>query len=218
MGGDSKNNILFKTLIVIILFFTYTFIFNALFTILHIDNPSLTMFISDFIFLIGIIYAYKNTLKKDIQTSKIKEKAVTIFIGFIIVLLFSFLINGVLNLIYPEKLSDSNFSILSSLNPLYVVFKVLIFSTIAEELVFHKAIGQTIDNKVAFIFISTFIYTIANIIYWDLTLVSSWLNAINYFVIYLILSVIYVKCHNNIVPVMIIKLLYNLFPLIILLS
>ncbi len=93
MGGDSKNNILFKTLIVIILFFTYTFIFIALFTILHIDNPSLTMFISDFIFLIGIIYAYKNTLKKDIQTFKIKEKAVTIFIGFIIVLLFNLSLN-----------------------------------------------------------------------------------------------------------------------------
>lgn len=218
MGEDSKNNTLFKTLIVIILFFTYTFIFNALFTILHIDNPSLTMFISDLIFLVGIIYAYKKTLKQDIRTFKIKEKAVTIFTGLIAVLLFGFLINELLTLIYPEKLSDNNFSTLSSLNPLYVIFKVLIFSTIAEELVFHKAIGETMNNKVAFIFISTIIYTIANIVYWDLTLVSSWLNAINYFVIYLILSVIYVKCHNNIIPVMIIKLLYNLFPLIILLS
>ena len=101
---------------------------------------------------------------------------------------------------------------------MYTIFKALIFSVIAEELVFRKSISEVIDNKVAFVIISSIVYSATNIIYSDLSNLSVWINAIIYLCTYLTLSIIYVKNKDNIYPVMVMKFVLNLFPVIILLS
>lgn len=213
--SNLKIQNVFKCVITLILFFTYTFIFNALFTIFSIENKSLTLFISDIAFLIFIICFYRQDLKADLK--KFKFKVSMIIGGFLLIFLLTLIINGLISSLVKVPVVNQDYQTLTNLNTIYVIFKVLIFGVLAEELVFRKALGKAIANPIIFVLISALLYSIANVLYWDLSLISSWINAISYFIIYLILSIIYVKSKNNLIPVIIIKFLYSLIFLSIIL-
>ncbi|MEI3508421.1 MAG: CPBP family glutamic-type intramembrane protease [Bacilli bacterium] len=156
---------------------------------------------------------------KDFHKShKIWKRIGIIVAGVVILFLVTHVVGIILDFIFPNATVDENTTTLYSLNTVYTIFKALIFSVIAEELVFRKSISEVIDNKVAFVIISSIVYSATNIIYSDLSNLSVWINAIIYLCTYLTLSIIYVKNKDSVYPVMVMKFVLNLFPVIILLS
>ncbi len=220
--GLFKEKSLLKTMIIIIVFFTYNIIISTLMATLGITDKALLMFVPDLVFLIVVLILYGKTIKEDFKkfhaTHKIGKRLVIILSGFVILFVVNIGVGMILDLIFPNVTVDENTTTLYSLDTIYTIFKVLIFSVIAEELVFRKSIGEVVDNKIAFVIISSLIYSLTNILYSDLTSLSVWVNAISYFAIYLTLSIIYVKNKDNIYPVMVMKFLLNLIPVAILLS
>lgn len=208
---ENKVKTVFQALIILILFFTYPFIFDALALVFGIKNELLPLIFGDVIFLILMILCYKKDLILDWKNFKFNFPL--LFGSFLFILFFGIIINVLISIFTPDKVIANNYQALADLNIVYIIFKTLIFSIVAEELVFRKALGKAINNKIVFVLFSAIIYTIGNVIYWDLTLITTWLNAISYFVIYLILSVVYVKYNYNIYSAMLIKFLYNLISL-----
>ena len=213
---------LLKTIIVVIAFFTYNMIMTVILNLVGITDSTMIMFISDVMFLIFVLFLYGKVLMKDIKdfhkSHKIWKRIGIIVAGVVILFLVTNVVGIILDSIFPNATVDENTTTLYSLNTVYTIFKALIFSVIAEELVFRKSISEVIDNKVAFVIISSIVYSATNIIYSDLSNLSVWINAIIYLCTYLTLSIIYVKNKDNIYPVMVMKFVLNLFPVIILLS
>ncbi len=221
MTKGIATSTLVKTLLVVIFFFTYNIICNSILTILGVQNEVITMFLADAIFLFFILILYGKKIIKDFKeyhkNNKISKRLKTILIGFVILFFINIGSGIILDTIFPNIPGDENTTALYSLDTLYTIFKVLIFSIIAEELVFRKAIGEVIDNKIAFVLISSIIYSLTLILYSDLTDITTWINVINYFAIYLTLSIVYVRHNKNIYPVMMMKFLLNIVPVAILL-
>lgn len=217
-----KMSSLMKTLIVVIAFFTYNFVITAILNVFGITNEVITMFVPDIIFLIGILIVYGKPLLADVKSfhkdHKFSKRLLIVLLGFIILVGVNMGASVISSIISPEEIVDDNTNALYSLNTLYTIFKVLVFSVIAEELVFRKAIGDVIENKIAFVIISSLVYSLTNILYSDLTSIVVWAGVVSYFAIYLTLSIIYVRNNDNIYPVMIMKFLFNLIPVAILLS
>ena len=184
----------------------------------------ISYFLADLLFFIGIIWFYRDNLKRDFEnykkySGKEKLKICLKSLG-LIILVFIFM--GLLTEVFvPDaaNIGTENNQIITSLfntSLFYMLFKTLIFATVAEELVFREAMSEIITNKKLLVIISSLIYALMNIIYVDLTGNFLWLDFLQYFLFYIILSIAYVKYNNNIFVPISIKFLYNLFQVIIL--
>ena len=71
-------------------------------------------------------------------------------------------------------------------------------------------------TRYIYMLISSFIYAVMNVIYGDLTNTFLWLDFVQYFLFYIILSMAYVKYDYNIFVPISIKFIYNLFQTILL--
>ena len=136
-----------------------------------------------------------------------KKKVSSILLCFFLVLLINFIFNF-MHINYDNLNNYSNF---------YIIFKMLLFSTLAEELLFKKTIREVINIDYLFMLASSFIYAFITIIYSDLTSISTWLLFLWYFSIELIMSYFYVKHENILVPITS-KFIYNFIKVILLLT
>lgn len=222
--GTVKKEIktVLKTLIIFIIYATYSADISK---ILPFDNEIITMLFSDMFFLILIILLYNQNLKNSInkfQTNYSWKQKIWIVLKFVmLIFIFNIIMGALTELIFPNaaKGKDENALSISNLfqmSSFYTLFKTLIFTTIAEELLFKESIHECIDNKIMFILISSSIYAAFNIIYSDLSMNYIWMDFIQYFLFSCILSYVYIKQDNNILFVILIKFLYNLIPTILL--
>lgn len=218
-----KKRLLFETIIIFFIYFIYISVVEQLLSILNIDNKTIINFVADLLFFFGMVARYKETISigfkniflKGKVSQNFKEIFKWVFILFAIQLIFGVVVNLILG---DTALDDNTQSIwnLSNLNLVYALFKVFIFSSIAEELLFRKTLRDILDNKLLFIVISAFFYAFMNIAYAD------WLNMIFmfdfllYFLFYSVLSYVYVK-YDNIVLIMFIKFIHAFIPLVIML-
>lgn len=219
-----KNKLLFKTLLIFVTFLCYVPILNSIFGIFGVSDTIVTSFISDLLYLIFVMYMYKDTISEkhaEFRNNHKFRKRVLLVVQWVIILFAANLLLGILTqIIVPNQPVDDNTTSIYSLSKIsfiYTIFKTLLFAAIAEELVFKKSIRDVIDNKVFFIFISSMIYTLVNIAYSDLSSSYILMNSLIYFVPSLILSFMYVKSDDNIYMVMLVKFAYNIIPLSILL-
>lgn len=205
-------------------YFIYTIVFTQVFSILGIKDDIILMFISDLLFFFGIVYVYKDCLKKDFldfihQNSCLKK--VWFVVKWVIILFVVNMLGGMLTELLAPSLAvdDGNTTAiysLASVSTIYTIFKSMVFGVVAEELVFKKAIRDVIPNHNGlFIVVSGLVYALMNIAYTDIS-VGTLVPFCSYFIFSGVLSYIYVK-NNNIVMVMLVKLFYNLIPLTILL-
>lgn len=219
-----KKNILIKTVLVLISYLLYTNIVLNILNMIGFKYETPSYFIADLLFFLGIVLLYKKELKNNIneyfKNYNIRKK-ISVIAFWVMVIFGINLVMGVLTeIIFPGLTEDENTSrILSlfSISFMYTIFKTLIFATIAEELVFKKAISDVIDNKVLFVIISSLLYTLMNFMYADLAKTDIGIDILVYFVPAILLSIAYIKNNNNIFIVMLIKFFYNLIPLAILL-
>ena len=126
---------------------------------------------------------------------------INIIMGILTELFYSNIAAGVdENAMAVTQLFDASF--------MYSLFKTLIFAPIAEELLFKEAIRDVVKNNIAFILISSSIYTAMNFMYASTDILL--LDLIKYFMFSVILSLAYIKNNDNIVVVIFIKFFYNL--------
>lgn len=211
---------LFTTLLLFLIYFVYVNIITSIF-----GNSISVVFLSEFLFLVGIIYVFRKKIKEDYQ--KIREKKIwkqvlrSILFALLLFVIYV-AVGAVLTSIFPEMgVDDGNTTAIYSIyniDTIYTIFKTLIFAAVAEELLFKESIRSIIKPNVLYVIISSVIYAFVNIMYNDLSLMITWLNMIPYLLFAILLNIIYVKNDNNICLVMMVKFFYNLIPLAVLLS
>lgn len=217
-----KKQAFIKFFIIFAAYLCYTSIFSMLFSCLGITGV-IVSFVSDLLFFAGIIYVYKDSLKDDFNALK-KFKISTIVkiilggtAGIFLINIFGGVITEIL---FPgQDMTDENTDaiyLLGNTSLIYMIFKTTLFSAIAEELVYRKTVRNVIDDKWLFIFLSSLIYALMNIAYSDFNVISI-VDLIQCFIFGAFVSAIYVRC-NNIIVIMLMKLVYTLIPLTIMLS
>ncbi len=217
----NKNN-LFKTILLFLIYFIYSYLISIItINMTDIDKIIIT-FIGDSLYLLGIILAYRKKLKNDILEIKKKYSNIKIIKIILISVMIIFLTNIILGMItdylVPNLNLDTNTLAINNLvNDYlwYVIFKTMIFSVIAEELLYRESIKSIIKNKYIFIFISGVIYTIMNFIFIGFSGSYILIYLLIYFIPAIIESIIYSKNKYNIVILMLIKFAYNLIPTLI---
>lgn len=211
---------LIKTLSIFVGYVFFTSVLGLILNLIGINNNITTMFISDLIFTLIVLKVYKQDLQKEfteykVQKSKIKNILIWVLILFGVNIIFSL----ILKIVMPQldSLDNNSESIIQlfELSTVYTFFKTLLYAPVIEELIFKKSIRDVINNNMAFVLISSSIYTIMNFIYTSSIPEYMWFDIIQYFTFSTILSVAYIK-NKNIIPVMIIKFIYNLIPTILL--
>lgn len=211
---------LIKTLSIFVGYVFFTSVLGLILNLIGINNNITTMFISDLIFTLIVLKVYKQDLQKEfaeykVQKSKIKNILIWVLILFGVNIIFSL----ILKIVMPQldSLDNNSESIIQlfELSTIYTFFKTLLYAPVIEELIFKKSIRDVINNNMAFVLISSSIYTIMNFIYTSSIPEYMWFDIIQYFTFSTILSVAYIK-NKNIIPVMIIKFIYNLIPTILL--
>lgn len=211
---------LFTTLLLFLIYFVYVNIITSIF-----GNSISVVFLSEFLFLVGIIYVFSKKIKEDYQ--KIREKKIwkqvlrSILFALLLFVIYV-AVGAVLTSIFPEMGVDDGNTVaiysIYNIDTIYTIFKTLIFAAVAEELLFKESIRSIIKPNVLYVIISSVIYAFVNIMYNDLSLMITWLNMIPYLLFAILLNIIYVKNDNNICLVMMVKFFYNLIPLAVLLS
>ncbi len=223
----TKNVVLLKAVSIYLIYFLYTYYASYFVELFPSVNSSLIMFALDMIFMIIITSFYWTNIKTDIQKMKEKQSWKKIFklvvLGVLGLLVLNIVMGAISSLFFPDSASyaDSNTQAiqgLANLSMIYTVFKTMIFSVIAEELLFRKTLSDYIDNNIIFVLVTALIYTVMNFIFTVQESSSYFLVEFAiYFLPALLLSYIYVKNDRNVILIMLIKLIYNLIPLTILL-
>lgn len=216
-GNNRKKsyNNLIKTILVFLCYFLYSQAFTSLF-----GSSVAVNFIADIIFLIAIVLAYKENLKRAFKNLK-KEYSLgkiikTILLWFVIILVFNMAMGMLTDVLAPNATLDDNSQAVQNLfqiSTLYTIFKTMIFAIVAEELLFRESVHDVVSNKWLFILVSSLIYTLANFAYTGFDDHFLVISLLSYFLPALLFSYAYCKNHNNILVLMMIKFVYQLIPL-----
>lgn len=218
------NGKLIKTLLVFICYFLYSNITSIILSTFKVTNTTLVSFVADILFLIGIVFAYRNNLKSDLETLKkdysIVKIVKTVVAWVVIIFIFNILMGALTEVLFPNLAVDDNtnaITSLSNISTLYTIFKTMIFAVIAEELLFRESIGDVIKNKPIFLIVTALVYSLTNFVFVGFKADFNLMYILMYFLPALLFSAAYVKNKNNVIILMLIKFFYNLIPLIILL-
>jgi membrane protease YdiL (CAAX protease family) len=220
--NNLKSNKLLKTFLIFLIYFFFSYFFSSIIESFGL-NKILLSFISDLIFLIFIIFWYKRDIIEDFKDLKKDYKLRRIFkiVIFWVVLIFvlNILMGLLTEMFIPNLSTDQNTSILYKIAQIslpYALFKAMIFGVVAEELLFRESISDVIKNNVMFVIVSSLLYTLMNFLYSDLTIEYVWIYILMYLLPSFLFSLAYVYNKNNILMLMLIKFVYNLFPITIL--
>ncbi len=220
--NKEKGLYLIKALCLFAVYLFYTQIVSQILGIFGLTDETLVMFVADLIFLVGIVFLYKDTLKEcwaSFRKDYSWKKKIGVIVKWVVIIFACNILMGILTeVLFPSTADEvvENTAAIYSLKFGYTVFKTLIFATIAEDLLFKKSIRDVIDNKWLFIFVSGIIYTAMNFMYSDFSDPYIFVDILVYLIPAFIFSYAYVKNNDNIIVSMLIKFFCNLLPLTIL--
>ena len=221
---EAKTIGLLKTVSMFLLYFIYTYFAGMVMNSIGIKDTTIGMFIADAIFLVIIVWVYAKNIKDDFKNLKKNYKLgkiVKIVVFWVIAMfIVNILMGAITEAIAPNLAMDENTTAISNLatiSVVYTIFKTMIFTSIAEELLFRESLSEVIDNNTMFVIISALIYTIMNFIFTDTTSGNIIIYILMYLVPGLIFSYVYTKHDRNILLIMLIKFCYNIIPLLLLL-
>lgn len=207
----------FKVLLLFVLYILNNFAIYMIFSKIGINNSILIIFIADLIFLFISVLLYKKDLMIDFYKLKKNYNIKKIIKIIIKNLILIFCINIIISFIasfFTGDIEELN-SIQNLVNESipYLIFKSLIFSPIAETILFQKSIKSITNSKVLYMLSSTLIFVLMNIAYMDFSSCFFIFDIIGYFSMALVFSYMYIK-NDNIFPIMMTKFLYNIIPLV----
>lgn len=210
----SQDRIL-RTVLFFMLYFIYSQVFTSLF-----GSSILVNFIADLVFLVSIVFAYRDNLKEDAKDLKKKYTVgkiiKTILCWVAIIFVFNIAMGMLTDLISPNAALDDNTEAIDNLfkmSSIYTIFKTMIFAVVAEELLYREAVHDVIKNKWLFILASSVIYTLLNFAWTGFSSNTILNDMLSYFVPALVLSYAYYRNDSNILVLMLIKFTYQLIPL-----
>lgn len=211
---ERKKKNLIQSLLVILSYFLYTSLFYRVLSVFFgtgIYDSDVWGFVADVVFLIVIIFCYRTSLMENLKDLRIHtwKKFGDGIKWMIIAIVSQTAIIAMLSSIMPS-LSNNDASLLE-LPFYYRIFKTMVFSIIAEEIVYRKCVRDIISDKVLIVIISSLFYAFMNIAYSNVHGMEV-LTFLPYFVSSMALSYLYIK-YDNIVLVMIVKFIYQLLPL-----
>ncbi len=215
----NKYSHLLKSLLILISYFIYDIVISQILYIFNISNTTIVDLISDIIYFLFIMVIYRNKIRNFYLSffNKHNFKESFLFImKWVVILYCTNFIGGILTqIIFPNLGLDANTEAIYSLYETatyYTIFKIVLFSTIVESIIYIEVIKNIINNKTLFIVVSSVFYGLMNIAYANMSLVTV-IDFIQSCLMALVLSYIYVKNNDNVVAVMLVKLVYNLIPL-----
>lgn len=221
----SKNQVFLKAAVMYLVYFMYTYYASSIINAFAPINEYFIRLILDILFLAIILVAYLPNLRKDKQVLKEKYSPKKILkvigLGVLAFILLNIVMGIITDILFPGFSADQNTQAiqdLASLSMIYTIFKTIIFSVIAEELLFRESLNEAITSNGLFILVTSIIYTAMNFIFaTNNTGIYIIAELAIYFIPALLFSYIYVKNDRNIILIMLIKFVYNLIPLTILL-
>ena len=228
MAIKNKIQSLSKLFMSFFFYFIISFYGGLILKAIGINSKILILFIKDIIFLVFIFWLYFDALKEDFKEFKkqgLLKNIKSIILWLLFVYIISFLLTLIMDYVLPlsKNSFDSNYLAqkeLFALSKSYTIFKILIFSTIAEQILFKESIREVIDNKWLYVIISSLIITIipfafesdlANILL-NVNIVDTLLT----FAISVLFNLAFIQNKSNIIFIMIIYFIYNIMPTILL--
>lgn len=220
---DNRQKIM-KAVLVFIAYFAYNMVVNCFCEVLGVKDPIVVSFIADILFSIVIIFLYRKEIVKSIcdfrKNYSFKRRFIIVWLGVLILFALNILGGIVTEILFSDLYDvDQNTTMiyeLANMSTIYTIFKTLIFASVVENVVFRVSIRELVKNNFAFIVVSSLIYALVNIMYSDFTLLTI-VDMVQYFLISVTLSSVYIKYKDSIYPVMMILFCYNMIPLTILL-
>lgn len=215
------NNKLILSLIVILFYFAWPQIVNAIKSILAIGDTNDFVFgiVSNLALISILVYIYRKDLKNYISNFKKNFKKSLLIIGLfsILSIISVALVNSiVINVLNINEVTANDNSLFASFEvyPLLISFMTIIYYPIVEEIVFEKTLKDVIKSKWLFIILSGVFFWYYNIAYTaNLTYVTI-VSSFYYFVLGFIRALAYHKTDNLVVPICI-KSIYNAFVTLI---
>lgn len=201
-----KSNI-YKSLLLIIVFFLYTVLVKS--------NPSILKVVLDLGIIVLAIFLLKDELKESAyEFKKRKGKFIlSIVLGFVAILvvqvLAGYLIESFFKITSPSV--DAQVDLFKSA-PLYLCFSMLLFSPIVEELTFRGAFHKIIQQPVLYTLISSILYGALYVLFVS-TGNMSYLFIISYSLVAMVYPIVYLKTKSIYAP-MILHLLQNAFAIL----
>src|SRR5574344_1504526 len=187
MKFNNKN--LIKTIIVFITYLIYVDIFSFIGHKLNINNDIIISFISDMIYLVFIVFLYKDDIKNGMDVyhkdNAFKSRILKV-VCWVIIIGAANVLGQILQIILSNTYESSNNVAVLSLPYFYTLFKTLIYSAM-------------------------------NVAYTDLSGTALIANTIPYALFAIATGILYIKNKDNIYMVMVVKLLYTLIPLTVML-
>lgn len=223
--NTSKVNLLIIAIAWFALYFVYGSMTQYILNMIGLTDTTIIMFVADLLFFLGIILYYRNDIRDGAKHFSEDytwiQKIKVIALGVLSILVLVMVGGMVSSILFPNlDINDENTNALYSLadiSTIAVIFKTLVFASIAEELLYKKTLRDVIDKDWLFIVVSSLIYALMNVIYAQLSLATT-VDFVRCFLFSTLLSWIYVRHKNNTVIIMLIKFIYTFIPLMVLLS
>lgn len=218
-----SNDKLIKMFLVFFVYFFYTMYAGSFLGTIGITNTIIASFIADILFMVFVIYMYRNNLKEDIKKfKKYKPKKIigTILLWVVLIFAFNMVCGVITELLAPGVDADANTDAVYNLfnvSTWYTIFKTMIFGTLVEEILYRESVRDNIKNNVIFIVASAIIYTIMNLVFTGLPETHVASSILVNFLPAIFFSIAYIRNDNNILLLSLIKFCYNLIPLTVLL-
>lgn len=201
---QSSNSL--KSILIILSYFILPYLIS------FISDSYLFRCIFHILYFVILIFAYKNTLMKDIKNiKKDKKKSIKIIAsGVLLIFVVTILVNAVIGLIFNIKQipeNDYSLMILFNESPLFLMLLTCIYYPIVEGIIFRKTVRDIIDKKWVFIIFSSLFYFLFNILYTSMSF-NTIMASLCYFTTMMILSYSYFKTNNFTISVFML-MLYN---------
>lgn len=213
-----KNSLIFLSYFFyqLLVFFVVS-LFNVNVKNFSFVQKNIYLFITDLIYLIILIYLYRDELKSDL--SKFKKNGDKLITKYFPIYLLGVFLMGISNMIVSSitkmEISSNEETVrtLIKFYPVYMIFSSVIYAPIVEELVFRKSIRKIFDDKVVFVLTSGFLFGLVHVIGGN-TSSNELLMGIPYIVMGIDLAYIYYKS-DNIFTTMFIHSMHNFILLLI---
>ena len=211
-----KSVIPIKEICIIVLYFIFPMIIGTLLP--GMGNSTNTQIIIrlflELLLSLLFIFFYFDVFKKDLSKIR-KDKIVSKSAWYTVLSIAAVaIINATIFVIMGDTVNPANSSIIEEYlktNTIYAMLTVLLISPIKEEIVFRKALKDTLPNKIIFIIFSSIVYTVISVGY-NFTLSIELLATIPVLAVSIIRAYSIVKTENIYTPIFV-SVMYSLFVL-----
>lgn len=219
MNFNVNKQKIYKNLFIFILYFIYEIIPSSIIILFNIKidtytKKSIYLIITNLIYLLFVVYMYKDELKLELKEFKLKNiyKYIHIYLlGVLLMYASNYIVSNITNIAISQN--ETNVREYIKLFPIYMSFSTVIYAPIVEEITFRKTFRNIFKNNYIFILISGIMFGLVHMIS-SYGSFNDFLMIIPYILMGIDLSYIYYKS-NNIFVTITLHSMHNLILLII---